>query len=44
MGILFSDSTTKAINNCLALLWMDDAKETGLPRKTKATPSRNAAA
>lgn len=31
MGILFSDSTTKAINNYLVLLWMDDANRSGFP-------------
>lgn len=33
MGIILSDSTTKAINNCLAFLWMDDAKKKWLSRK-----------
>lgn len=31
MEILFSDSTTKDINNCPVFLWMDDARRSDFP-------------
>lgn len=37
MGIIFSDSTTKAINNCLAFLWIDDANRSGFPGNSLTT-------
>lgn len=37
MGILFSCSTTKAINNRPAFLWMDDANRSGFPGNQSLT-------